>query len=612
MEYRPIANYGVIGDMHTAALVGLDGSIDWLCLPRFDSPSVFARILDAEKGGHFSISPVDDQAAARQFYWPDTNALVTRFLSEAGAVELTDFMPVGSAARPYRQLIRKVSGVRGSVRLRLACRPAFDYARANHECRLTSHGAEFVAATASLRLISPVPLTVDGDAATCDLVVNEGETLIFAIESAGEQGRESEGPRLLTAHEGERLFRQTVDYWRRWVSQCHYTGRWREIIIRSALALKLMTYEPTGAIIAAPTCSLPEELGGTRNWDYRYTWVRDAAFTVYAFLRLGFRSEAKAYMDFLARAGAQQRSDRPLQVLYGIDGRTTVDEQTLDHLDGYRGSKPVRIGNGAVSQLQMDIYGELLDAAYLFNKWGEPVSAAMWQTLRHIADWVCDNWRLADEGIWEIRADRRHFVYSKLMCWVAIDRALRLADKRSFPGDRARWLSTRDEIYAEILAKGWNPQVGAFTQSYGTDELDAANLMMPLVFFLAPSDPMMLSTLDAIMRPPSAGGLVSNSLVFRYNTSRGADGLPGDEGTFNICTFWLVEALTRAGKFDHRYLDEARLIFERMLGYANHLGLYAEETGPSGEALGNFPQAFTHLALISAAFNLDRSLGGGA
>lgn len=612
MTYHPIANYGFIGDMHTAALVGLDGSIDWLCLPRFDSPSVFARILDDEKGGSFSIAPVDGRATAHQYYWPDTNVLVTRFLSEAGAVELADFMPVGLPPGSGRQVIRKVSGVRGSVCLRLTCRPAFDYARADHAVHLSEHGADFKSGTTLLRLVSPVPLTTDGKSATCDLLVNEGETFVFVLLGPGEQEQVAECLGYISATEGERLFRQTVDYWRAWVGQCRYTGRWREIIIRSALALKLMTYEPTGAIIAAPTCSLPEGIGGTRNWDYRYTWVRDAAFTVYAFLRLGFRSEAKAYMGFLARACAEQHGDRPLRVMYGIDGRSTLTQETLDHLDGYRGSKPVRIGNGAFDQLQLDIYGELLDAAYVFNKWGEPVSAVMWQTLRRLADWVCDNWRLADEGIWEIRAEQRHFVYSKLMCWVAIDRALRLADKRSFPADRARWMSTRDEIYAEIFAKGWNPKVGAFTQSYGSDELDAANLMMPLVFFVAPSDPMMLSTLEAMLKPPSAGGLVSNSLVFRYNVAHGADGLAGDEGTFNICTFWLVEALTRAGKFDRRYLDEARLIFERMLGYANHLGLYAEETGPSGEALGNFPQAFTHLALISAAFNLDRALGGSA
>jgi GH15 family glucan-1,4-alpha-glucosidase len=608
-RYRPIESYGLIGDMHTVALVGLDGSIDWCCMPRFDAPSVFGRILDADKGGFWQVRLLADEATSKQFYWPDTNVLVTRFLSADGVGEVTDYMPVGGReeSRQRREIVRTVKAVRGTVGFRMECRPAFNYARHGHDLSISGDGACFDAPDLNLSLATTVPLQRDGDGVTCDFWLDEGETTTFTLRESAEGGRCGHA---LDEREAEAAFRATVEFWRRWLGQCTYTGRWREVVHRSALALKLLTYEPTGAIVAAPTCSLPEGVGGVRNWDYRYTWIRDAAFTLYAFLRIGFTQEAEAFMEFLSTYCKDTSvNGHPLQIMYGIDGRTELTEEVLDHLEGYRQSRPVRIGNGAYDQLQLDIYGELLDAVYLYNKYGAPISYDLWLHVRSFVDWVCEHWTLEDEGVWEVRGGQQHFTYSKLMCWVALDRGLRLADKRAFPADRARWLAVRDEIYEAIMTEGWSPEREAFVQTFGGKTLDAANLIMPLVFFVSPVDPRMLSTIDATLRSPDEGGLVSNSLVYRYNIVESDDGLPGEEGTFNICTFWLVEALTRAGHSDAGRLEDARLTFEQMLGYANHLGLYAEETGHHGEALGNYPQAFTHLALISAAYNLDRALG---
>jgi GH15 family glucan-1,4-alpha-glucosidase len=461
----------------------------------------------------------------------------------------------------------------------------------------------------SLGLAASVPLRRDGDGVLADFILNEGQTAAFVLRSI--DPGESAGPCPGT-DEAEQRFRETVTYWQRWLSQCSYEGRWREMVQRSALTLKLLTYEPTGALIAAPTTSLPERIGGERNWDYRYTWIRDAAFTLYALMRIGFTEEAARFMDWLeARWRARKSaSESPLQPLYAIDGAAALPEHELPHLEGYRGSRPVRVGNAAHHQLQLDIYGELMDSVYLFNKYGSPIGYDAWAHLRGLVDWVCENWRQEDHGVWEVRGSRRHFVYSRLMCWVALDRGLRLADKRSLPTDRVRWLRVRDEIYEEVMLRGWDPDRRTFVQAYGSRVLDASSLLMPLVFFSAPNDPRTLATVDAIRKPVALGGLAADGLVYRYDPREAPDGLKGTEGAFSMCSFWLVEALTRAGRTDPRRLEDARLLFEQMLGYANHLGLYAEQTGPSGEALGNFPQAFTHLALISAAFNLDRALGG--
>jgi GH15 family glucan-1,4-alpha-glucosidase len=604
--YQPIENYGVIGNMRTVALAGMHGSIDWFCYPDIDSPSVFGALLDDAKGGRFRIAPVDESVRRKQFYWPSTNILVTRFFSDEGIVELQDFMPLRRGSILPGRIYRRVRCVLGKVRFRVECRPAFDYGRQSHQLTLSRQGARFDSPHLSLCLSSSVPLEEgEGKSARAEFILDHGQSELFILGGCS-QGDDL--PPIPGESEAEDIFRETVEYWRCWLSACCYHGRWREHVLRSALLLKLLTFQPTGAIVAAPTCSLPEVLGGIRNWDYRYTWIRDAAFTVYAFLRIGFKEEAAAFIDWMTRFTAYDpRVDQRAHTLFTVHGDLHVPEQILTHWEGYRASAPVRVGNAAVSQFQSDIYGEAMDSLYLYNKYVSPISYDFWTRIRDRLDWVCENWQRPDSGIWEVRGPQQHFVYSKIMNWVALDRGIRLAEKRSFPAQRARWVEQRDLIYEEVMSRGWNPDRNAFTQSYGSQDLDASLLIMPLVFFMAPTDPRMLGTLDAILKDPADGGLVSDSLVHRYPP--GADALPGDEGTFNMCSFWLVEALTRAGQSDPAKLEQARIIFERMLGYANHLGLYAEQTSCQGEALGNFPQAFTHLALISSAFNLDRVLG---
>jgi GH15 family glucan-1,4-alpha-glucosidase len=604
--YQAIENYGVIGNMRTAALISREGSLDWMCAPHFDSPSVFAAILDEHKGGRFLVEMRGSDLTHRQSYWPDTNVLVTRFLAREGVGEVTDYMAVGASLAQGRRapLVRRLNASRGNVTFHVLCEPAFNYARDPHETRLIAGRALFVSQRAALGLSGPVPFQRTAHGCECEVTLREGESAAFVLEMPSE----NRPPAPFTAEEERELFHQTIVFWRHWIARCTYTGRWREVVQRSALLLKLLTFEPTGAIIASPTASLPEEISGERNWDYRFTWIRDAAFIIYGLIRIGFTEEAAAFMRWLQSRACEREASGELQIVYGIDGRHDLREETLDHLEGYRKSRPVRIGNDAFRQLQLDIYGELMDSVYLFNKYGSPISYELWQELRRLITYVCDHWTEKDEGIWEVRSGREHFVYSKLMCWVALDRGLRLADKRSFPGDRARWLQVRDEIYETIMEQGWNKEREAFVQSFGSTVLDASNLIMPLVFFMAPTDPRMLTTLTALDRSPAQGGLVADSLVYRYNRPCGADGLRGREGTFNMCTFWLVEALTRAAP-NRAALEQPRVIFERMLSYANHLGLYGEQIGMSGETLGNFPQGFTHLALISAAFNLDRRLG---
>ena len=596
MGYLPIEDHGIIGNLHTAALVGDEGTIDWLCLPAFDAPSVFCAILDDEKGGHFKLRPVE-YAKSQQLYLPDTNVLLTRFLSPEGVAEVLDFMPIVDDEESHR-LVRSVNLIRGKLTFEVECKPAFDYARAEHTVSVGKAGAVFEGPNDTLCLATNMPLEEGTDgAASAKFDLEEGERATFVLS----QGRIGNGPgEALPDERFEELVRSTVDYWRRWISKCTYSGRWGGMVRRSALALKLMVYDPTGALVAAPTMGLPESIGGERNWDYRYTWLRDAGFTLYALIALGFDEEAGSFMGWL-RDRCASDEDGLLQPLYGIDGRKEIGETTLDHLSGYRGSGPVRLGNAAHEQLQLDLYGAVMDAAYLYNKHGAPLDYDVWKNLRRVLDWLSENWRLPDEGMWEVRGGRQQFVSSKVMCWVALERAGRIARQRGLPAGEGHWKSERDAVYEEVMAKGWNPERNSFVQSYGSDALDASLMLMPLTKFVGPTDPRWLATLERIQEE-----LTYDTLVDRYKVEEAAsDGLKGSEGSFSICSFWLVECLTQAGR-----LDDARLALEKMFSYANHLGLYAEEIGRSGEALGNFPQAFTHLSLISAAIHLDEALGG--
>jgi GH15 family glucan-1,4-alpha-glucosidase len=594
--YLPIEDHGVIGNLYTAALVGTDGTIDWLCLPAFDSPSVFCSILDDEKGGHFALRPVD-YTHSHQLYLPDTNVLLTRFFSPSGLAETLDFMPIVTRPGERHRLVRNVQVIRGKMDLHVECLPAFDYARRDHTVSVGKSGAVFASGDYRLGLATDVRLEErKKGAAGSRFTLGEGERATFVL--AHLQG--GEGPGEILSDVGfEEELHGTLAHWRRWLSNSTYQGRWREIVHRSALVLKLMVYDPTGALVASPTMGLPERIGGVRNWDYRYTWLRDAALTLYALIYVGFEDEARHFMGWL-RDRCHEDVDGLLQPLYGIDGRKDITETELTHLSGYMNSSPVRLGNGAYTQRQHDLYGAVLDAAYLYNKYGAPLDYDLWKNLRKILDWLSENWREPDEGIWEVRGGRRQFVSSKLQSWVALERAGRISRQRGLPSGNGSWMAERDAIYEEVMEKGWNPEKKSFVQYYGSGALDASLLMMPLVKFVGPTDPRWLATLDRIQEE-----LAHDTLVKRYRPEHAApDGLGGDEGSFSLCSFWLVECLTQAGR-----LEEARLALEKMFSYANHLGLYAEELGQSGEALGNFPQALTHLALISAAVHLDRALG---
>jgi GH15 family glucan-1,4-alpha-glucosidase len=604
--FQPIENYGVIGNMRSIALVCTNGSIDFLCFPGFDSPTVFAGLLDPERGGHFRICPDIEDMRTRQLYLPDTNILLTRFLSDTGVAEITDFMPVvedGDRKRYGHHILRMISVTKGEVRFSMRCAPRFNYARSEHEAVCEDKSICFVPASQdcpSMALHTTFPMQVEGKDATAVFTLKAGETATVAFGELDEE--EKPGEAVLDPENVEQHFNETANFWRGWIGRSRYTGRWREMVHRSVLMLKLLCSADYGSLIAAPTFGLPERIGGERNWDYRYTWLRDSSFSLYAFIRMGFVEEARAFTNWIRDRMHEDAQHGPLQVMYHPDGRQDLEEIILDSLSGYENSRPVRIGNGAYQQLQLDIYGDFMDAVYLSNKYGDAISHDGWQSLQRILDWLAENWERPDEGIWEVRGGRREFLHSRLMCWVAFDRAIRLADKRSLAGPTEKWHEIRDTIHDDIHANFWNEKLQAFVQYKDAEVVDASVLLMPLMRFISPVDPRWLTTLDAIEQK-----LTEGSLVYRYdNAASPVDGLRGQEGSFTACSFWYIECLARAHQ-----TEKARLLFEKMLGYANHVGLYSEELGSSGEHLGNFPQAFTHLALISAATFLDRELDGG-
>ncbi|KAK3397805.1 Six-hairpin glycosidase-like protein [Sordaria brevicollis] len=654
--YLPIENYGLIGNMRTCALVGMDGSLDFMCWPEFDSPSVFCRLLDKDKGGHFSIHPSAHlECTTKQQYLPSSNILQTRYIHEDGVVDLVDFFPrprttktlyKGLKTSAYREmtsvqeelkkwLVRRVECIRGKFSLDVEIFPAFEYATAPHETTIlqeenvsfapesktvTFHSKDVKLQldvsidrgedenhesypTVRFKKVKKPGMLGEGVVATIDLL--EGQAVSFVLRN--------DLPNHVTEHITNAVLdtqqHDTQTFWYNWISKCKYKGRWREVVTRSFMILKLMTYEPTGAIIAAPTFSIPEDIGGVRNWDYRFSWVRDASFTIYILLRLGFTEEADAYMEFISdRLSSSRVADGGLPIMFTIRGETDIPERELTHLDGYRGSKPVRVGNGAAFHQQFDIYGELMDAIYLYNKYGKPIHWDLWCSIREMLDYVLTILNDPDMSIWEVRNNKQHFTYSKIMLWVAFDRGLRLSEKRNFPcPNRAKWLEARDSLYEEIMEKAYNKEMKCFVQSYENKTiLDSSILIAPLVFFIAPNDPRFLNTMDRIMLPPEKGGLTSTGLVYRYDTEQSEDGVGGREGAFSMCTFWLVEAMTRASVYEPKYLVRAINLFENMLSFSNHLMMFSEEISRSGEQLGNTPQAFSHLALISAAFNLDR------
>ena len=603
---HPIENYGVIGDMRSIALVSVEGSIDFLCYPDFDSPTVFAALLDPERGGSFAVNPECDDMRVKQLYLPNTNVLLTRLLSEKGVAEIVDFMPVADGQDTRKQryrnhIIRVLRVIKGQVRLAVRCAPRFDYARSAHRVAPARGAVVFTpdcATCPTVALHATFPLEIVGADAHASLTLNAGESAMMAFGEV-DDASVSDAPMNPTAIVD--LFHATSRFWRDWIAQSTYRGRWREMVDRSALVLKLLSSAEHGSLIAAATFGLPEKIGGERNWDYRYTWLRDSAFSMYAMMRLGFVEEARAFSQWIRGVVRDDAERGPFGVMYRVDGARDLDEIVLESLSGYRNSRPVRIGNAAHDQLQLDIYGALADAIYLSNKYGDAISYDAWRGVQRTMEWLENNWHRPDEGIWEVRGGRREFLHSRVMCWVAFDRMIRLAEKRSLGGPTDRWRQVRDAIADDVFTNFWSEDRKAFVQYKGANSLDSSVLLMPLMRFISPVDPQWLSTLAAIER-----NLTEDALVYRYDTAGSSvDGLSGSEGSFTACSFWFIECLARSHQ-----TEKARLLFDKMLGYANHLGLYSEQLGSSGEHLGNFPQAFTHLALISAATFLDRTLSG--
>ncbi|MFJ8588438.1 glycoside hydrolase family 15 protein [Streptomyces sp. NPDC093595] len=608
-RYPLIADHGLVGDLQTAAVISAEGVVDWYAAPRFDSPGIFSALLDHDRGGHFALGPdPPDGTTSKQLYYPGTAVVVTRFMSPDGVGELLDWMPPHLPAAPTDRhtLFRMLRCMRGTIRFRLECAPRFDFGRDRHTLVASEGRAVFHGTRLDAHLRATFPLRRQGDDVEGTVVLNAGETAGAALTvcAAGGEAPEPVTPGGLT----DRLW-ETIRFWQGWLRTSRYRGRWPDMVHRSAITLKLLTYRPTGAPIAAATMALPEQVGGERNWDYRYTWIRDGSLSVRALLDLGFVEEASAFTDWLM-GRLSERADlphgpggTPLQIMYRVDGDPDLPEETLGHLEGYRGSAPVRVGNAAKDQLQLDIYGEALYALAqgrgLHGRDGVPdLSYRDWRAIAHVLDVLSTRWDQPDDGIWETRGGRKDFTFSRVMSWVAFDRGLHLAERLSWPADVVRWRTARDAVFAQVMTEGWHAGRGAFVQHYADDVLDSSLLLIPRVGFASPTDPDWLSTLDAV-----ESSLVSDSLVYRYDPHASPDGLRGSEGTFSLCSFLWVDALARAGR-----LEQARFAFEKMLTYANHVGLFAEEIGPGGEQLGNFPQAFTHLALVMAATTLDRAI----
>jgi GH15 family glucan-1,4-alpha-glucosidase len=602
MGYKPISAYGVMGNMLSAAVVGRNGSIDWCCLPRFDSPSVFAAILDDEKGGKFQIRP-QLPFEATQSYIPDTNVLQTTFRTDAGTVTLTDFMPCYQISRgriiPYPEIHRLVECTRGELVMEALFEPKLDYARVDTSLSMLKGGVIAKSEKEVIVLSSSVPLTIHRNTAAGQFTVKHGEKAGFILRHG------SDKPVVPVIYNSLNKLEKTSDYWARQVEGIELSGPWREPIIRSYLTLHLMVYSPTGAIVAAPTTSLPEEIGGERNWDYRYAWLRDASLTINAFSRLGHREEAIGFMNWLLNICGKCGSKA--QILYDIDANDPLDEQVLAHLKGYRNSRPVRIGNGAYRQLQLDVFGEVLDAAHNYLNIGVYIGRREWEVLENFVNAAGEFWDQPDSGIWEVRGGPYHFVHSKLMCWVALDRGIKIAEKLGYKRNLKRWRKTAQVIRNDILARGWNSPRQAFTQHYDTQALDSSNLLIPLYGFLPISDERVRFTIEH-----TVAELGWNGLIRRYRTEDTDDGLGGSEGAFLWCSFWVVRNLLRLGR-----VEEAKALYQRLLGYSNHLGLFSEMVDPtSGEALGNFPQALTHLAVIITGLELtqfmhEKNDGGG-
>lgn len=580
--------------MRSAALVNQCGEIDFCCFPEFDSPSIFASLLDTGSAGSFAVRPAGGQATGTQLYVPGTNVLLTRFQTEETVLEVSDWMSLKGSALGH-SIVRSVAAVRGDITVEVLCRPAFDYARVDHSLEQCSNGVVFRPSSSSqlpLRLLSDVDLTLDGQTARAMVELKAGSRAYFVLGTVDT----APGADMAALVEADRI--RTVDYWKEWIGKSIYKGRWNDAVTRSALSLKLLTSEEHGSLIAAPTFGLPESVGGPRNWDYRYTWIRDASFTSYAFNRLGLVEEGLRFNQWLRGRALEEGENGPLRVMYRLDGSNDLDERVLEHLAGYQGSKPVRIGNAAASQLQLDIYGELFDSIYLSSKYGDAPAYESWLRMKEVLRWLAQHWRDADEGIWEVRGGRREFLHSRVMCWVAFDRAIRLGGKRSLTGPFDWMEQCRDAIVEDVHEHFWQPDLGFFVQSKGSREIDASVLLMPLVRFISPSDPRWLSTLRAVEEK-----LVVETEVMRYSSGSSVDGLGGRESGFTACAFWLVEALARSHQ-----VDKALLLFEKLLSLASPLGLYSEELTRRGSHLGNFPQALSHLALISAASYLDRAL----